>query len=134
MQPTGQIDSVTTLDSGDVLVSFKTRSAAEQVCVASLRLHPLLTDDFLPQGLAKGQNIPQVGQVQISWYTGQPPAPTKDNSMTSTVVPSKEDKGVDESMHSSNGIERHPSPHPQEEEVVASGWGGDGDEDGMGML
>jgi RNA-binding protein 26 len=114
-EPTGQIDSVTTLDSGDILVSFKTRSAAEQ-------------------GLAKGQNIPQVGQVQISWYTGQPPAPTKDNAMTSTVVPSKEDKGVEESMHSSNGIERHPSPHPQEEEVVASGWGGDGDEDGMGML
>ena len=85
--------------------------------------------------MAKGQNIPQVGQVQISWYTGQPPAViTKDKVITSTAVSSKDNKSAEEVMHPSNGIERHLSPHPQEEEVVASGWGGDGDEDGMGML
>lgn len=32
------------------------------------------------------------------------------------------------------GDERHHSPNPTEDEVVASGWGGHDDEDGMGML
>lgn len=31
-ETTGQVDSVDTLDSGDIIVSFKSRSAAEQVC------------------------------------------------------------------------------------------------------
>jgi len=115
-ESTGHVDSVTTVDRGDVLVSFKNRSAAEQ-------------------GLAKGQNIPQVGQVQVSWYTGQPPVTTtKDNSLSPAVAPSEDNKGAEETMHPSNKQERHPSPHHQEEEVVASGWGGDEDEDGMGML
>jgi RNA-binding protein 26 len=115
-ESTGQVDSVTTVDSGDIIVSFKTRSAAEQ-------------------GLAKGQNIPLVGQVQVSWYTGQlPAASTIDKAISPTTIHSKNDKDAEEPMQLSNGDDRHPSPHPQEEEVVASGWGGDEDEDGMGML
>ncbi|KAF7310699.1 hypothetical protein HMN09_00612800 [Mycena chlorophos] len=50
-ETTGQVESVTAADDGDILVSFYSRAAAEQ-------------------GLGKGQNISLVGQVQVSWYTG----------------------------------------------------------------
>lgn len=93
-----------------------------------------MTNNLHFQALAKGHDIPEVGQVQVSWHTGQPPVTEKDKTMTSAAVSSSEDKSVEEAMHPSNGIERHLSPHPQEEEVIASGWGGDEDEDGMGML
>jgi len=70
----------------------------------------------------------------VSWHSGQPI--TKSIAI-SPALPSKDandEKAVgDESAHLSRGDERHHSPHP-EEELVASGWGGDGDEDGMGML
>jgi RNA-binding protein 26 len=120
-ETTGQVDSVEVSDNGNIVVSFKSRSAAEQ-------------------GLAKGQSISQLGPVQVSWHTGQPSATTtKSNKAMSPVIPSKDvkdDKAAgDESAQLSHGDEheRHRSPHP-EEEVVANGWGGDRDEDGMGML
>ena len=44
--------------------------------------------------------------------------------------------GVVENNGSKIGSERAPTPDvPREEEIIASGWGGDGDDgDGMGML
>jgi len=85
----------------------------------------------VPQGLAKGQNIPQVGPVQVSWYThtpAPPAVPSKSKSQQSSFMrdapPHLPHEGEDE---------RHHSPHA-EEEVVANGWGGDEDGDGMGML
>jgi len=113
-ETTGQVDSVATSENGGIIVSFKSRSAAEQ-------------------GLAKGQNITQIGPVQVSWYSGQPTMKGKAVSPALLSRESKDDKVEgDEPAHSSHKDEHH-SHHP-EEEVVASGWGGDGDEDGMGML
>lgn len=116
-ETTGQINSVEAIDDGNIVVSFKSRSAAEQ-------------------GLAKGQNILKVGPVQVSWHNGQTSTITKSKTV-SPVIPSKQakDKRADAPAHLSreDEHERHQSPHA-EEEVVANGWGGDGDEDGMGML
>lgn len=119
-------------------MSFKNRSAAEQVIssrFSAIRV-PLTLGYF--QGLAKGQNIPQVGQVQLSWYSGHASSSKKTNNITSPTVPSMDTKDGSDTGHepllTSAGSERHHSPPPQEEEVVASGWGGEEDEDGMGML
>jgi len=113
------LESVETTSNGNVVVSFKSRSAAEQ-------------------GLAKGQNIFKIGPVQVSWYSGQPSATTKKSTGVTPAVQSKNAKddqsaGDDPAPLSHEEHERHHSPHA-EEEVVANGWGGDGDEDGMGML
>lgn len=134
-ETTGQLESVesTEFEDGAYLVSFKSRAAAEQ-------------------GLAKGANIPIVGAVQISWYTGG--KITTNGGTTSTPVHTAVSKptttatkptgsgmtGVVENNGSNKiGSDRAPTPdihhlRLQEEEIIASGWGGDGDEDGMGML
>ncbi|KAF9451768.1 hypothetical protein P691DRAFT_662379 [Macrolepiota fuliginosa MF-IS2] len=111
-ETTGQLDSVDALEGGDVVVVFKTRPAAEQ-------------------GLGKGPNIPMVGQLQISWYTGKPSA------VTASLAPSSKQQR----SHVGNTLEgggtggRPHTPEPEaEEEMVARGWGGDDDGDGMGML
>ena len=84
--------------------------------------------------MAKGQNISQIGPVQVSWHTGQL---TTNSNAKSPALPSKDVKDEKatggELAPSSHEDEGPRSPHP-DEEVVASGWGGDGDEDGMGML
>jgi len=114
-ETTGQLDSTESIGDDEVLVNFKTRAAAEQ-------------------GFAKGSTIAAVGPVKISWYSAQPsqakpqgiaapipqPAPTKDIHPNDT-------------RNTSPSPGRRPSPRPQDEEVIASGWG-DGDEDGMGMF
>ncbi|KAF8688848.1 hypothetical protein AX14_003388 [Amanita brunnescens Koide BX004] len=108
---TGQVDAAETIESGDVVVSFRSRPAAEQ-------------------GLAKGINIPDVGSVQLTWYTGTvPPAPESAAPSPSVRrVPSPQVKGHDDAPH-------HPRSPIHEEEIVASGWGGgDDDGDGMGMI
>jgi len=105
------------------------------------------------QGLAKGTNIPTVGAVQISWYTGG--STITNGGTTSTPVHSAVSKllptttrptsgsgmtGAVESSSSKIGSERPQTPdihhsHLQEEETIASGWGVDEDDgDGMGML
>ncbi|KAF8887920.1 hypothetical protein CPB84DRAFT_1837655 [Gymnopilus junonius] len=113
-ETTGQLESVEPAEgSGSYIVSFKSRSAAEM-------------------GLAKGANVPIVGTVQISWYTGKESTtnttstpPTKTSSSAAPVTA----EAADEGSH------RFPEGHHlQEEEIIASGWGGDDDEDGMGML
>jgi len=116
----GQVDAFETLENGDVVVVFKTRAGAEQ-------------------GLAKGPNIPLVGQKQISWYnasptaapvvTGPTPATPSKSGTTLFGAPSSQfgEETYDRGQHS--GIL---SPH--DDEPAVSGWGGDEDEDGMGML
>ncbi|KAJ3507767.1 hypothetical protein NLJ89_g6123 [Agrocybe chaxingu] len=88
------------------------------------------------EGLSKGSNIPLMGAVQISWYTGKVSTtisttanaskPQAANGDTSVPVSNPEPEvGGSPEIHLS---------HLQEEEVVASGWGGDDEGDGMGML
>lgn len=107
-QTTGQVDSVDVTEGGDILVSFKSRAAAEQ-------------------GLAKGTNIPTVGVAQVSWYTGQP---------SSTSAPSKPSHapadGAADSKESRAASPSHEEDtHMPDEEVVADGWGDADDEFGM---
>ncbi|ESK98423.1 ccch zinc finger and rrm domain-containing protein [Moniliophthora roreri MCA 2997] len=99
-ETTGQLEDVSETDNGNIIVSFKTRHAAEQ-------------------GLAKGTGIPMLGSVQISWYTG-PDTSTTDADAKSEIRPSSPRQSP-------------PRSPPHEEEIVASGWGGN-DEDGMGMI
>jgi len=130
-ETTSQLDGVEHAeDVADAyIVSFKSRSGAEQ-------------------GLAKGSNVPTVGSVQITWYTGKGstngvPIPGT-GALSSIPVTAMKKSGVSTSTNGgvlgAGGTESHVgdgSPvHPlQEEEIVASGWGVDGDEgDGMGML
>ncbi|KAF8971585.1 hypothetical protein BDZ97DRAFT_1253118 [Flammula alnicola] len=117
-ETTGQLESIEPTETGTYIVSFKSRSAAEM-------------------GLAKGANIPIVGSVQISWYTG------KDVSSTTPIQQTKPSSGeLSNGSHSAAlGADSEPTRSPevhlshlQEEEVIASGWGGDEDEDGMGLL
>lgn len=114
-ETTGQLDSAEIIGDDEVLVSFKTRAAAEQ-------------------GFAKGSSVAAVGPVKISWYSAQQSqakpqgitAPSSQPAATKSVHP-------DDTRSTSPSPGRRPSPRPQEEEVIASGWG-DSDEDGMGMF
>ncbi|KAK7463811.1 hypothetical protein VKT23_005749 [Stygiomarasmius scandens] len=111
-ETTGGLASIGSTDDGFV-VTFKTRHAAEQ-------------------GLAKGSSIPIIGSVQLSWHNGAPP-PNATASKSSGD--SKLESGPDNRTNGASG--QSPEPEPEstplhEEEVVASGWGGD-EEDGMGM-
>ncbi|KAJ7130110.1 hypothetical protein C8R43DRAFT_672274 [Mycena crocata] len=112
-ETTGQVESLTTVDNGDIVVTFRTRSGAEQ-------------------GLAKGHNISLVGPVQVAWHTG----PATGSMMTTTSTAAKgtlSTHDVDH-PHAADVLERLQSPGASvQEEEVAAGWG-DGDEDGMGML
>ncbi|KAJ6604401.1 hypothetical protein DFH09DRAFT_1122561 [Mycena vulgaris] len=106
-ETTGQVESLNTVENGDIMVTFRTRSAAEQ-------------------GLAKGTNISLVGPVQVAWHTG--PAV----GSTSTPAPKRTTPALETVDSHPQDAPMSPGAPPQEEEV-ASGWG-DGDEDGMGML
>lgn len=83
--------------------------------------------DTVTQGLAKGTDIPEVGAVQITWYTGQLANSTSKKSTTSFVNTESKDFIAD----------RAPSPAPDvshmHEEEIISGWGGDDDND-FGMM
>jgi len=74
----------------------------------------------------------------VSWYTSKQPstAPVSNSIAPGASSPDNEDalRTGPRRPHSPGQTTTHPS-HSQEEEVVASGWGEDGDgEDGMGML
>ncbi|KAG6845674.1 hypothetical protein H0H87_005881 [Tephrocybe sp. NHM501043] len=117
-ETTGQMDSLDRIDSGsgDIVVTFKSRAAAEQ-------------------GLSKGSNVPTIGAVQITWYTGQPPVTTSPQQAGSPVALSEPSDTVMAEAPRPRSPEVIHSPRPHDEEVIASGWGEDGDgEDGMGML
>ncbi|KAI9512644.1 hypothetical protein F5148DRAFT_992132 [Russula earlei] len=111
-EPGGQVDAIETLENGDVVVSFRTRAAAEQ-------------------GLAKGFNIPLAGQKQVSWYVVSPAATGATPSKSTTLPGAPTSEYVEEEY----SREHYPVAHlVHEEEPAVSGWGGDEDEDGMGML
>ncbi|KAI0296585.1 hypothetical protein BC826DRAFT_1003763 [Russula brevipes] len=109
------VDTTETLENGDVVVTFRTRAAAEQ-------------------GFAKGSNIPLAGQKQISWYNG---LPTGSGQERQRRRPRRggddDDDDVWREVHSRGQHSGVHSLHHDEEPAV-SGWGGDEDEDGMGML
>ncbi|KAI0374368.1 hypothetical protein BV20DRAFT_1041340 [Pilatotrama ljubarskyi] len=115
-ETTGQVESVETTDSGDILVSFRSRAAAEQ-------------------GLAKGSQIATVGPVQISWYSDQP---TKTGSAAASKSPAppsqpseapKEDSAMDGSVPAPS--EDVDDSHMQEE-TDTGGWGAE--DDGFGRM
>ncbi|KAG7450293.1 uncharacterized protein BT62DRAFT_991286 [Guyanagaster necrorhizus] len=114
----GQVDSISTLEDGDVVVSFRTRTAAEQ-------------------GMAKGSSIPTVGDVHLSWHTDTlPPSSSTTVAPAAELHPPPQEGPSHRERHSPApelDTESKGSPNAQEEEVIASGWGGDG-EDGMGMF
>ncbi|KAG1749685.1 uncharacterized protein EDB91DRAFT_1046474 [Suillus paluster] len=114
-ETTGQLESAEIIGDDEVLVSFRTRAAAEQ-------------------GFAKGSTIAAVGPVKMSWHTAQPSqARPQDVTAPSLQTATTKDAHPDDMRSASPSQGRRPSPRPQEEEVVAIGWG-DGDEDGMGMF
>ncbi|KAI0639206.1 hypothetical protein C8Q77DRAFT_46053 [Trametes polyzona] len=119
-ETTGQVESVETTDSGDIVVSFYSRGAAEQ-------------------GLAKGSHIATVGPVQISWFAGQPtnsgsaaasksPAPAGQPAS----APREEDSAMDGSAPAPSDDADSHHLHTMHEEADAGGWGGE--DDGFGMM
>ncbi|GAW09315.1 hypothetical protein F5879DRAFT_455844 [Lentinula edodes] len=108
-ETTGQMESITQTETGDMVVSFRTRTAAEQ-------------------GLAKGTSIPMVGSVKVAWLTGQP---------TSSPIGSvsTDSRAVETSLQEASKVdleELEPDSLVEEaEDVVVSGWGRE--DDGMGM-
>ncbi|OJA09097.1 hypothetical protein AZE42_02559 [Rhizopogon vesiculosus] len=114
-ETTGQLESADIIGDDEVLVSFRTRAAAEQ-------------------GFAKGSDIAAVGSVKVSWHTAQQSQARPEGVSVPSPQPATTKDAIPEDMQSVSPTQgRRPSPRPQEEEVVASGWG-DGDEDGMGMF
>ena len=120
----GQVDAVETLENGDVVVTFRTRAAAEQVRCSYFVCE---SDSYPLQGLAKGTNIPPSGQKQISWYLGSLRS-TSAAGATTALSKSTPDFSNDEYGREHSSIDA-----PNDEEPAVSGWGGD-EEDGMGML
>ncbi|KAF8640345.1 hypothetical protein AX17_000017 [Amanita inopinata Kibby_2008] len=116
---TGQVESVETIETGDVVVAFRSRPVAEQA-------------------LAKGTAIPNVGTVQLTWYTGSASASGRTTTTSSSSIhpPSSATgggEGGDDSMGDSGSGEHYRPRSPHEEEIIASGWGGGDDDDGDGM-
>lgn len=125
LQTTNGVEGVERLSDGDLVISFKTRSSAEQVCRSySIGfLNFVLTMGASGQGHAKGSNLPTVGQIEVSWYaTGQ-----------SNPAPSEQSMPTDMSGEVASGGSALVGKGTPDEETVASGWGDDG-EDSMGML
>jgi RNA-binding protein 26 len=82
--------------------------------------------------------VPTIGSVSISWYTGKPVHTGAVSSSANPGTASTDASDVQMTEPARPSSPEQPTINPsstQEEEVVASGWGGDGDgEDGMGML
>ncbi|KAF8139929.1 hypothetical protein EV363DRAFT_1206054 [Boletus edulis] len=110
----GHIDSVDSVGEDEVLVSFRTRAAAEQA-------------------LAKGNDIPSIGMVQISWHTTQQSFPSSHTPTVSSSFGHNAKENESEDVHPSLPQQDYPPTRRQEEEIVASGWGDGRDEDDMGF-
>ena len=95
------------------------------------------------QGLAKGTNISPIGTVQITWHTGAP----QQNGTSNATTPAKSTPPTTTPAHTNlkNGnvaphppldedIDVHPREEDHEEELGASGWGGDDGDEGYGMM
>jgi RNA-binding protein 26 len=127
LQTTGGVASVETTNGGDLIVSFHTRGAAEQVCiytVFSFITHPKL---MYLQGLAKGTNIPTVGQVQVSWQT----APTPTTTAGGSAAPTASTAG---SISADASMLAHDDMDGADDLLTTTGWGVDDDADGMGLM
>ncbi|KAI0724356.1 hypothetical protein C8T65DRAFT_563486 [Cerioporus squamosus] len=107
-ETTGQVESVETLDSGDILVSFRSRAAAEQ-------------------GFAKGSHIALVGPVQVSWYSGQ----AVGTLTTPSATPGPSDAHKDTSMVGVSAPIGDGEDSHMGEEAEPTGWG---DDDAFGMM
>ena len=122
------MESIEPGENDSFIVSFKTRSGAEIVSYY-LEFEPTVLTLF--QGLAQGTNIPIVGSVQVGWHnpsTSSAPKP----------APAVQTTNGHRSPSTPTDTERHRSPEPShshpEEEIIASGWGGGDEDDGMGLL
>ncbi len=85
--------------------------------------------------MAKGTNVPTVGTVELSWYVGSLPPPRPSNispTNTSSAASLTTDSKMSAPPPVPDADEKNLS-HIPDEEVIASGWGGD-TEDGMGMF
>ena len=72
--------------------------------------------------------------MKVSWHTALQSQARPEHVFAPPPQPVTTKDANPEDTRSASPIQgRRPSPRPQEEEVVASGWG-DGDEDGMGMF
>ncbi|TFK87937.1 hypothetical protein K466DRAFT_547919 [Polyporus arcularius HHB13444] len=111
-ETTGQVESVETLDSGDILVSFRSRAAAEQ-------------------GFAKGSHIALVGPVQVSWYSGQAAGAVTAPSAGATPGPSSSDAHKDTNMDGVSASVGDGEDSHMGEEAEPTGWG---DDDAFGMM
>lgn len=111
-ETTGQVESVDPTDTGDIVVSFRSRAAAEQ-------------------GLVKGSSIPTIGQVQISWQNTQAAPPLTKTSPPTEEILSVAKTAVEE-PHSS--LPSHEDDTHLPEEFSASSWGGDDAENDYGIL
>ena len=105
------------MDGGDVLVSFRSRAAAEQ-------------------GFAKGAHIALVGPVQVAWHTGsatgtlvQTPSVAPQTSASASVAVLDSASGPKDGASMSIDDMGEDSHMP--EEVGMSGWGVDDDDSGM---
>ncbi len=133
VQTTGQVESVETLDSGDILVSFRSRAAAEQVRDMVLVLKRAITmlTCNLAQGFAKGSHIALVGPVQVSWYSGQAAGTVTAPSATATPGPSSSDAHKDTNMDGVSASVGDGEDSHMGEEAEPTGWG---DDDAFGMM
>ena len=93
-----------------------------------MHLHSAWRHRFLMrlQGLAKGTTIPDVGAVQVSWYTGQSSGTPITQKISSTPANGTADVVDNRAMSPA-----HDDSHMAEEEVTAGGWGDADDEFGM---
>jgi hypothetical protein len=79
------------------------------------------------QALAKGQNVPSIGQVTVTWLVENSVSKSED----SVSMPSHLSKRLDHD----HSINDHEPIDKMEDESTATGWGGEYDDnDGMGML
>ncbi|RPD81799.1 hypothetical protein L226DRAFT_7819 [Lentinus tigrinus ALCF2SS1-7] len=111
-ETTGQVESVETLEGGDVLVSFRSRAAAEQ-------------------GFAKGSHIALVGPVQVSWYSGQATGTLTQPSATPN--PSSFDAHKDTHLDGASASIGDGEDSHMGEEAEPTGWGDD-DAFAFGMM
>lgn len=94
-----------------------------------------LIDRNALQGLAKGSTIALVGPKDISWVTSQPAG--KRNALQHSAEPKGDGAGAPEGTDEASNYDRagsHDAGVPSfDEEVFVSGWGGDDNDDGMGL-
>ena len=120
LQTTGQVESVESLDGGDVLVSFRSRAAAEQ-------------------GFAKGAHIALVGPVQVAWYAGsatgtlvQAPSAAAPASASASTSALDSSSGPKDGAPMSMAIDDLGEDSHIPDAVETGGWGAD--DDGFGMM